>query len=194
MHMMEHSFFPTVLAKTWHRLLEQQVGQQLFDEVVLAVAVGACCKTSTSRWTFVGSARSRLRIRARWTSRRGSSGRAREGGRLLSWPMRSWRIGTGLLVDSGVRDALGIALVEGRDFILFVVNRGADIDISTVLAYIDNGHMALPEFQRGYVWNREQVRGLFDSLYRRHPVGGSWCGPRSPSRLLTAARPTWLLE
>jgi len=32
--------------------------------------------------------------------------------------------------------------------------------------------MALPEFQRGYVWNRDQVRGLFDSMYRRHPVGG----------------------
>jgi hypothetical protein len=32
--------------------------------------------------------------------------------------------------------------------------------------------MALPEFQRGYVWTREQVRGLFDSLYHRHPVGG----------------------
>jgi hypothetical protein len=31
--------------------------------------------------------------------------------------------------------------------------------------------MALPEFQRGYVWNRDQVRGLFASLYRRHPVG-----------------------
>src|SRR3954464_4195193 len=31
--------------------------------------------------------------------------------------------------------------------------------------------MALAEFQRGYVWNRDQVRGLFDSLYRRHPVG-----------------------
>jgi hypothetical protein len=44
--------------------------------------------------------------------------------------------------------------------------------ISTVLDHIDSGHMALPEFQRGYVWNREQVRGLFDSLYRRHPVGG----------------------
>lgn len=43
--------------------------------------------------------------------------------------------------------------------------------ISTVLDYIDNGHMALPEFQRGYVWNRDQVRGLMDSLYRRHPVG-----------------------
>lgn len=38
--------------------------------------------------------------------------------------------------------------------------------------HIDSGFMALPEFQRGYVWNRDQVRGLFDSLYRRHPVGG----------------------
>ena len=44
--------------------------------------------------------------------------------------------------------------------------------ISDILAYIDNGYMALPEFQRGYVWNREQVRSLFESLYRRHPVGG----------------------
>ena len=43
--------------------------------------------------------------------------------------------------------------------------------ISTILDYIDNGHMALPEFQRGYVWNRDQVRGLMDSLYRGHPVG-----------------------
>lgn len=44
--------------------------------------------------------------------------------------------------------------------------------ISTILDHIDSGHIALPEFQRGYVWNREQVRSLFDSLYRRHPVGG----------------------
>ena len=44
--------------------------------------------------------------------------------------------------------------------------------ITDILTHIDNGHMALPEFQRGYVWNRDQVRGLFDSLYRRHPVGG----------------------
>src|SRR5699024_11198913 len=43
--------------------------------------------------------------------------------------------------------------------------------ISTILDHIDSGHMALPEFQRGYVWNRDQVRGLFDSLYRGHPVG-----------------------
>ncbi len=44
--------------------------------------------------------------------------------------------------------------------------------VSTILDHIDSGHMALPEFQRGYVWNRDQVRGLFSSLYRRHPVGG----------------------
>ena len=45
------------------------------------------------------------------------------------------------------------------------------MNISSILSYIDNGHMALPEFQRGYVWGREQVRGLFQSLYRGHPVG-----------------------
>jgi hypothetical protein len=45
------------------------------------------------------------------------------------------------------------------------------VKISTILDHIDNGHMALPEFQRGYVWNRDQVRGLMASLYRRHPVG-----------------------
>ncbi|MCB0291145.1 MAG: DUF262 domain-containing protein [Calditrichaeota bacterium] len=44
--------------------------------------------------------------------------------------------------------------------------------VSTILDHIDNGHMALPEFQRGYVWNRDQVKGFFDSLYKRHPVGG----------------------
>lgn len=44
--------------------------------------------------------------------------------------------------------------------------------ISTILDHIDNGHMALPEFQRGYVWNSDQVRGLMDSLYKGHPVGG----------------------
>ena len=44
--------------------------------------------------------------------------------------------------------------------------------ISTILDNIDSGHMALPEFQRGFVWNRNQVRNLFESLFRRHPVGG----------------------
>ncbi|MBX9791672.1 MAG: DUF262 domain-containing protein [Pirellulales bacterium] len=43
--------------------------------------------------------------------------------------------------------------------------------VETILDQIDLGSMALPEFQRGYVWNREQVRGLMYSLYRKHPVG-----------------------
>jgi len=45
------------------------------------------------------------------------------------------------------------------------------MQIQTILDQIDLGAMALPEFQRGYVWNREQVRGLMYSLYRKHPVG-----------------------
>ena len=43
--------------------------------------------------------------------------------------------------------------------------------VSTILDHIDNGHVALPEFQRGYVWNRDQVRSLMDSLYHEYPVG-----------------------
>ena len=45
------------------------------------------------------------------------------------------------------------------------------MQISTILEFIDLGAMALPEFQRGYVWNRDQVRGLMLSLYLKHPVG-----------------------
>ncbi len=43
--------------------------------------------------------------------------------------------------------------------------------LSTLLDQIDSGTMLLPEFQRGYVWNRDQVRGLMRSVYRGHPVG-----------------------
>ena len=43
--------------------------------------------------------------------------------------------------------------------------------ISTILTQIDLGTIALPKFQRGYVWNREQVRGLMNSLYYKFPIG-----------------------
>lgn len=51
--------------------------------------------------------------------------------------------------------------------------------VDVILANIDSGFMALPKFQRGYVWNRDQVRSLMDSLYRRHPVGSLlvWATP-----------------
>ena len=44
------------------------------------------------------------------------------------------------------------------------------LEVSTALDHTDSGDTALSMFQRGYVWNRDQVRGL-DSLYHRHPVG-----------------------
>jgi hypothetical protein len=43
--------------------------------------------------------------------------------------------------------------------------------LGTILDQIDAGSMLLPEFQRGYVWNRDQVRGLMRSLYHDYPVG-----------------------
>jgi hypothetical protein len=38
------------------------------------------------------------------------------------------------------------------------------MQISTSLDHIDSGHMALLEFQQGYVWNRDQVSGLFGAM------------------------------
>ena len=55
--------------------------------------------------------------------------------------------------------------------------------IQTILDQIDSGHIALPEFQRGYVWNREQVRELFFSLSHRHPVGGLLVWVTNPERV-----------
>ena len=44
--------------------------------------------------------------------------------------------------------------------------------ISQILDKVDSGDIALPEFQRGYVWTRDQVREFFHSLYRGYPIGG----------------------
>lgn len=43
--------------------------------------------------------------------------------------------------------------------------------INTILSQIDLGSYAMPVFQRGYVWNRDQVRKLMNSLYRGYPIG-----------------------
>jgi hypothetical protein len=44
--------------------------------------------------------------------------------------------------------------------------------LAAILDQIDSGSVLLAEFQRGYVWNRDQVRGLMRSLYLGYPVGG----------------------
>ena len=43
--------------------------------------------------------------------------------------------------------------------------------IQDLLSQISRDEILLPEFQRGYVWNKDQVRGLMQSLYRKHPTG-----------------------
>ena len=43
--------------------------------------------------------------------------------------------------------------------------------IDDILNRIDSGDYAMPQFQRGYVWNRAQVRKLMTSLYKGYPVG-----------------------
>ena len=43
--------------------------------------------------------------------------------------------------------------------------------IVDILNNIDNGVLALPVFQRGYVWKRRQVKDLMNSLYHEYPVG-----------------------
>lgn len=43
--------------------------------------------------------------------------------------------------------------------------------IQELLHQIRRSEILLPEFQRGYVWSRAQVRGLMQSLYRKHPTG-----------------------
>ena len=53
------------------------------------------------------------------------------------------------------------------------------MNIETILSQIELGNYALPEFQRGYVWTRDQVRKLMNSLYRGYPIGGllTWVTP-----------------
>ncbi len=43
--------------------------------------------------------------------------------------------------------------------------------LTELMSQIRRNEILLPEFQRGYVWNSDQVRGLMQSLYRKHPTG-----------------------
>lgn len=48
---------------------------------------------------------------------------------------------------------------------------GSQLTISELISDIRNKDLILPEFQRGYVWNRDQVREYLQSLYRAYPTG-----------------------
>lgn len=43
--------------------------------------------------------------------------------------------------------------------------------VSTLLSWIDDGSIAIPEIQRPFVWDATKVRDLIDSLYRDFPIG-----------------------
>lgn len=43
--------------------------------------------------------------------------------------------------------------------------------INDILNNIDNESLALPVFQRGYVWRRPQVKAMMNSLYQGYPIG-----------------------
>lgn len=48
---------------------------------------------------------------------------------------------------------------------------GGEVRVSELLADIEHRRLILPEFQRGYVWTRQQVREFIASLYRGYPSG-----------------------
>src|SRR5712664_1092681 len=44
-------------------------------------------------------------------------------------------------------------------------------DLKKLVKFIELKHVAVPEFQRGFVWKTKQVKDLFDSLVKQYPVG-----------------------
>jgi hypothetical protein len=48
---------------------------------------------------------------------------------------------------------------------------GGEMKVSDLLSDIEHRRLILPEFQRGYVWSRQQVREFVTSLYRAYPTG-----------------------
>jgi len=43
--------------------------------------------------------------------------------------------------------------------------------ISSMLSWVSDGEIAIPEIQRPFVWNSTKVRDLMDSLYQGYPIG-----------------------
>jgi len=44
-------------------------------------------------------------------------------------------------------------------------------NLKQLISFIESKHVAVPEFQRGFVWKTGQVKKLFDSLVKQYPVG-----------------------
>jgi len=44
-------------------------------------------------------------------------------------------------------------------------------NLKALISFIERNRVAVPEFQRGYVWKVPQVKKLFDSLIKKYPIG-----------------------
>jgi uncharacterized protein with ParB-like and HNH nuclease domain len=47
----------------------------------------------------------------------------------------------------------------------------SSIKIDKLLNRIEEGDIKIPAFQRGFVWNQDQVLELIDSIYNDYPIG-----------------------
>ena len=45
-----------------------------------------------------------------------------------------------------------------------------DFTVSTLIDYLRQGHIFIPNFQRGYVWNKTQASRLIESLVINCPI------------------------
>ncbi len=66
---------------------------------------------------------------------------------------------------------------------------GTQLTVAELIRDIEKNELILPEFQRGYVWTRKQVREYLASLYRSYPTGSLllW---KTPNPGLIRGRPS----
>jgi hypothetical protein len=57
--------------------------------------------------------------------------------------------------------------------------------VEDLVRFVREGRLRIPPFQRGWKWRGEQVRDLFDSLYRGYPIGSLllWARPAEADAL-----------
>lgn len=49
--------------------------------------------------------------------------------------------------------------------------RTSNRTLTSLLQYIKQGSIQVPQFQRGFIWERDNVKNLFDSINKGYPVG-----------------------
>lgn len=64
-----------------------------------------------------------------------------------------------------------VAAAPARSLIMEEKYSVTQYSVSSILAYIEAGDIAVPEIQRPFVWKSSQVRDLIDSLYNGYPTG-----------------------